>query len=66
MAFPKIVLNKIFDKHISKKTTNYQFQPPWFDADCEKILHDKEKWMSKANSETGTAVQRKTNRNFVN
>ena len=52
--FLREALNKLCDKHIPKKTVNYQFQPPWFDADCEKILHDKEKWRSKANSETGT------------
>ena len=50
----KSVLNKLCDKHIPKKTIKYQFQPPWFDADCEKILLEKEKWRARANSPIGT------------
>ena len=41
-------------KYIPKNVVKYQFQPPWFDDDCEKLLHEKEKWRAKANSETGT------------
>ena len=56
MSWPifKSVLYKLCDRHIPKKTVHDQFQPPWFDADCEQILKEKEKWRSIANSKTGT------------
>ena len=50
----KDVLHKLCEKYIPKKVVKYQFQPPWFDDDCEKVLREKEKWRAKANSETGT------------
>ena len=54
----KSVLNKLCDKHIPEKTIKYQFQPPWFDADCEKVLLEKEKWRSRANPPIGTDEDR--------
>ena len=51
--FKKILLN-LCDKYIPKKSVQYQFQPPWFDTDCDKILREKEKWRAKAHSDSGT------------
>ena len=50
----KNILLGLCDKYIPKKSVRYQFQPPWFDTDCDKILSEKEKWRLKANSDTGT------------
>ena len=44
---------KLCEKHIPKKSVRNQFQPPWFDSDCDKILREKEKWRAKAHSENG-------------
>ena len=37
-----------------KKTISNQFQPPWFDDECEKLLRDQEKLRAKTHSENGT------------
>ena len=50
----KIIIDKLCEKHIPKKTLKNQFQPPWYDSDCDKILREKEKWRKKSNSESGT------------
>ena len=50
----KAIITKLCDKYVPKKSVRYQFQPPWFDTDCDKILSEKEKWRAKANSENGT------------
>ena len=50
----KEVLSKLCDKYIPKKSVRYQFQPPWFDTDCDKILREKEKWRAKSYSDSGT------------
>ena len=50
----RTAMEKLYDKHIPKKTIINEFQAPWFDTDCEKILREKEKWRAKANSERGT------------
>ena len=50
----RTAMEKLCDKHIPKKTIINEFQAPWFDTDCEKILREKEKWRAKANSERGT------------
>ena len=43
----KIIIDKLCERHISKKTLKNQFQPPWYDSDCDKILREKEKWRKK-------------------
>ena len=53
LVFKEILL-KLCDNHIPKKSVRYQFQPPWFDTDCDKILGEKEKWRAKAQSDSGT------------
>ena len=50
----KIIIDKLCERHIPKKTLKNQFQPPWYDSDCDKILREKEKWRKKSNSESGT------------
>ena len=50
----KEVLSKLCDVYIPKKSVRYQFQPPWFDSDCDKILSEKEKWRAKSQSDSGT------------
>ena len=52
--FFKEVALKLCEKHIPQKSVRNQFQPPWFDSDCDKILREKEKWRAKAHSENGT------------
>ena len=37
----RTVLERLCDKHIPKRTIRYEFQAPWFDTDCEKILREK-------------------------
>ena len=55
----KTILNNLCEKYIPRKSIKYQFQPPWFDSDCQKILREKEKWRAKSNSPTGTENDRK-------
>ena len=50
----RTAMERLCDKHISKKTISNEFQETWFDTDCETILREKEKWRAKANSERGT------------
>ena len=50
----KTIINNLCDKFIPKKSIRYQFQPPWFDTECDKVLSEKEKWRAKAHSESGT------------
>ena len=50
----KAVLSIICDKYIPKKSVGNQFQVPWFDSECNKILGEKEKWRAKAHSANGT------------
>ena len=47
-------MKRLCDKHIPKKTISNEFQAPWFDTHCEKILREKEKWRAQANSERET------------
>ena len=50
----KLVLSKLCDKYIPKKSVKDQFLPPWYDSDCDKVLREKEKWRKKAGSENAT------------
>ena len=49
-AWPRFrdVLAKLCNEYIPKKNVRCQFQPPWYDSDCDKVLRDKEKWRKKA------------------
>ena len=63
----KTVLDGLCKAHIPIKSTKCQFQPPWFDSDCDKILRDKEKWRKKARisgSESDLAKFRKLRKDF--
>ncbi len=55
-AWPRFkeVLTKYCDVFIPKRNAKSQFQPPWYDTDCDKVLRKKERWRAKANSESGT------------
>ena len=44
----KHVLNSLCDKYIPKTTAKCQFQPPWYDTECDKIRREKEKWRKRA------------------
>ena len=35
--------------YIPKKNVKCEFQPPWYDSDCDRVLRDKEKWREKSN-----------------
>ena len=68
VAWPlfKSKLLKLCDKHIPKKKLKSQFQPPWFDQECEKLYKEKEFWGKKAKSGTVSHLDkfRKLRRNF--
>lgn len=55
----KLVLNKLCDKHIPKKSVKDQFLPPWYDSDCDRVLREKEKWRQKSNSDNATEEDHK-------
>ena len=38
------VLGAACDRWIPKKTIKSQFQPPWYDSECDRVLRNKEKW----------------------
>ena len=44
----KQILTIFCDHRIPKRTIRSQFQPPWYDTDCDKIRREKEKWRLKA------------------
>ena len=46
-CFQKI-LNNLCETHIPKRNVKNQFQPPWYDKECNKVLREKEKWRKKA------------------
>ena len=68
VAWPlfKSELIKLCDKHIPKKKLKSQFQPPWFDQECEKLYKEKEFWRKKAMSGTVSHLDkfRKLRKNF--
>ena len=43
----RTVLERLCDKYIPKKTISNEFQAPWFDTDCEKIVKNKNGGQSK-------------------
>ena len=45
----KDVLTKLCNEYIPKKNIKCEFQPPWYDSDCDRVLREKEKWREKAN-----------------
>ena len=55
----KTILGKICDRRIPKKTIRSQFQPPWYDTDCDKIRRRKEKWRLKAKESDSEADHEK-------
>ena len=44
----KHILITFCDQRIPKRTTRSQFQPPWYDTECDKIRREKEKWRIKS------------------
>ena len=62
--FFKAIITNLCDQHIPKKSVHYQFQPPWFDTDCDRMLREKEKWRAKAHSESGTEEDHEKFRKF--
>ena len=42
------ILEKCCDKWIPKRTVKSQFQPPWYDSDCDRLRREKEKWRTRA------------------
>ena len=49
--FKSILLN-LCDKYIPKRNVKSEFQPPWYDSECDRILRDKERKRKRAR-ETG-------------
>ena len=43
----KNILKFFCDKHIPKRNVKSEFQPPWYDSNCDRILRKKEKWRKK-------------------
>ena len=50
VAWPrfKAILSDICDSHIPKRTVKSQFEPPWYDTECDIIRRKKEKWRKRA------------------
>ena len=48
----KNILGQLCERRIPKKTIRSQFQPPWYDSDCDRIRRKKEKWRIKAKEAT--------------
>ena len=50
IAWPRfrLIFTDICDRYIPKKTVKSQFQPPWYDSECDKIRRCKEKWRKRA------------------
>ena len=46
----RTILGDCCDRWIPKKTIQSQFQPPWYDSDCDRIRREKEKWRKRANA----------------
>lgn len=44
----KHILTTLCDHRIPKRSIRSQFQPPWYDTECDKIRREKEKWRIKA------------------
>ena len=65
-CFQKI-LNNLCETHIPKRNVNNQFQLPWYDTECDKILREKEKWRKKdteSGSESDLDKFRQCRKNF--
>ena len=45
------ILGDCCDRWIPKKTIRSQFQPPWYDSDCDRIRREKEKWRKRAKAD---------------
>ena len=43
----KSTLTDFCNRYIPKKSVKCQFQPPWYDSDCDKVYREKEKWRIK-------------------
>ena len=41
---PYLAWNRFRFRCIPKNTINSQFQPPWYDSECDRVLRNKEKW----------------------
>ena len=64
--FEYILLN-LCDKYIPKRNVKSEFQPPWYDSECDKVLRDKEKWRKRARKTGNTSDMNKLSqlrRNF--
>ena len=42
------ILSSACDRWIAKKTIKSQFQPPWYDSECDRVRRDKENWRKRA------------------
>ena len=63
----KSIIDRESCTYIPKKTLKSQFQPPWFDSNCERILKEKDKWRRKykeSNSESDREKVRSLNKEF--
>ena len=63
----KAILLNLCDKYIPRRNVKSEFQPPWYDSECDKILRDNERWRKRAR-ETGEVSDmnkiRQLRRNF--
>ena len=63
----KAILLSLCDKYIPRRNVKSEFQSPWYDSECDKILRDKERWRKRAR-ETGKVSDmnkfRQLRRNF--
>ena len=61
VAWPrfKSILSDICDRYIPKRTVKCQFEPPWYDTECDKIRRKKEKWRKRAKSSNNESDRKK-------
>ena len=50
----RTIISNLCEMYIPKAVIKSQFEPPWYDTDCDRLCREKEKWRKKAHSESGT------------
>jgi endonuclease/exonuclease/phosphatase family metal-dependent hydrolase len=63
----KHILGRSCERWVPKRTVKSQFQPPWYDSDCDRIRRKREKWRKRAetsNSESDLAKFRSLRKQF--
>ncbi|MCP4459413.1 MAG: hypothetical protein GY816_15540, partial [Cytophagales bacterium] len=54
------ILTALCDTFIPKKTIKSEFQPPWYDTDCDRICKEKEKWRKRSKDPDRSVTDRES------